>query len=216
MKVRRDSALKMSPIPALVILQRSPASRAMTTNDQDSDSFKEQPSFPTRLSCATGCCVRWRWWRFSGALFLANDIISGSPPKLMMVHSPAGTSMIATEVASPFLTPFQAQPGGCVLFSIPYTPVPDVGLHRAGALCGMRSGWWCRWSHPAPSFLYRDAVCILCGFPPVFCVFTGTVPDGVTVATDIAKYLDFILTLFFAFRYGVRSAYRYFHFGLMG
>ena len=36
-------------------------------------------------------------------------------------------------------------------------------------------------------------------FPLVFAFLTGTAPEGVTVATDISKYLDFILTLFFAF-----------------
>ncbi|MGL5072840.1 MAG: twin-arginine translocase subunit TatC, partial [Aeromonas salmonicida] len=36
-------------------------------------------------------------------------------------------------------------------------------------------------------------------FPLVFGFFTSTAPAGVTVATDIASYLDFVLTLFFAF-----------------
>ena len=33
----------------------------------------------------------------------------------------------------------------------------------------------------------------------MFGFFTSTAPAGVTVATDIASYLDFVLTLFFAF-----------------
>jgi sec-independent protein translocase protein TatC len=36
-------------------------------------------------------------------------------------------------------------------------------------------------------------------FPLVFAFFTGTAPDGVSVMTDISRYLDFVLTLFFAF-----------------
>jgi sec-independent protein translocase protein TatC len=36
-------------------------------------------------------------------------------------------------------------------------------------------------------------------FPLVFAFLIGATPDGVAVATDIAKYLDFVLTLFFAF-----------------
>ena len=63
----------------------------------------------------------------------------------------------------------------------------------------MRSGWCCRWSRPARCFYVGMLFAYYVVFPLVFAFLTGTVPDGVTVATDIAKYLDFILTLFFAF-----------------
>jgi sec-independent protein translocase protein TatC len=36
-------------------------------------------------------------------------------------------------------------------------------------------------------------------FPLVFSFFTSTAPEGVTIATDISSYLDFILKLLFAF-----------------
>jgi sec-independent protein translocase protein TatC len=36
-------------------------------------------------------------------------------------------------------------------------------------------------------------------FPLVFGFFTRVAPDGVTVMTDISKYLDFVMTLFLAF-----------------
>ncbi|MDX2477993.1 MAG: twin-arginine translocase subunit TatC, partial [Gammaproteobacteria bacterium] len=36
-------------------------------------------------------------------------------------------------------------------------------------------------------------------FPLVFAFFTSTAPEGVAVMTDISRYLDFVLTLFFAF-----------------
>jgi len=36
-------------------------------------------------------------------------------------------------------------------------------------------------------------------FPLVFGFLTAAAPDGVAVMTDIAKYLDFVLALFFAF-----------------
>jgi sec-independent protein translocase protein TatC len=36
-------------------------------------------------------------------------------------------------------------------------------------------------------------------FPLVFGFFTASAPVGVTVMTDISRYLDFVLTLFFAF-----------------
>jgi sec-independent protein translocase protein TatC len=36
-------------------------------------------------------------------------------------------------------------------------------------------------------------------FPLVFGFLTGIAPDGVAVATDIGRYLDFVIKLFFAF-----------------
>jgi sec-independent protein translocase protein TatC len=36
-------------------------------------------------------------------------------------------------------------------------------------------------------------------FPVVFGFIVGTAPQGVAVMTDIGNYLDFVLTLFFAF-----------------
>ena len=36
-------------------------------------------------------------------------------------------------------------------------------------------------------------------FPLVFGFFTRVAPEGVTVMTDISKYLDFVITLFLAF-----------------
>ena len=36
-------------------------------------------------------------------------------------------------------------------------------------------------------------------FPLMFAFFAGVAPEGVTMMTDISAYLDFILTIFFAF-----------------
>ena len=36
-------------------------------------------------------------------------------------------------------------------------------------------------------------------FPIAFAFFTSVAPEGVTVATDINSYLNFVLKLFFAF-----------------
>ena len=36
-------------------------------------------------------------------------------------------------------------------------------------------------------------------FPLAFAFFTSVAPEGVTIATDISSYLDFVLKLFFAF-----------------
>ena len=49
-------------------------------------------------------------------------------------------------------------------------------------------------------FLYRDAVCILCGFPLAFAFLTGTRCRMALLLPPILQSIsDFILTLFFAF-----------------
>lgn len=172
----------------------------MTTNDQDSDSFKEQPFVSHLLE------LRDRLLRalavvavFFLCLFpFANDIYIWVATPLM-AHLPAGTSMIATEVASPFLTPFKLSLVAAFFLSIPYT------LYQMWAF--IAPGLYAHEKRLVVPLVASSTLLFYIGmlfayyvvFPLVFAFLTGTVPDGVTVATDIAKYLDFILTLFFAF-----------------
>lgn len=169
-------------------------------NDQASDSFKEQPFVSHLLE------LRDRLLRalavvavFFLCLFpFANDIYIwvASP---LMAHLPAGTSMIATEVASPFLTPFKLSLVAAFFLSIPYT------LYQMWAF--IAPGLYTHEKRLVVPLVASSTLLFYIGmlfayyvvFPLVFAFLTGTVPDGVTVATDIAKYLDFILTLFFAF-----------------
>lgn len=129
---------------------------------------------------------------FANTLF---SILSGP----LMAHMPSNSSMIAIEVASPFLIPFKLTLYLAVFISIP------VILYQA-------------WSFIAPG-LYRHerrlvmpllvsstilfyagaAFAYFVVFPLVFQFFTSAAPDGVSVMTDISRYLDFVLTLFFAF-----------------
>ncbi len=135
---------------------------------------------------------------FLGVFPFANDLYSILAEPLLR-HLPEGTSMIATEVASPFLTPFKLTLVLAIFLSVPML------LYQA-------------WAFVAPG-LYQDerkmvlplmvvsTVLFYLGmvfayylvFPLVFGFFTSVVPDGVAVMTDISKYLDFVLKLFFAF-----------------
>lgn len=45
---------------------------------------------------------------------------------------PEGSQMIATEVASPFLAPLQADPGGGSVHRHPLRAAPGLGLRRPG------------------------------------------------------------------------------------
>jgi len=129
---------------------------------------------------------------FSNTLF---SMLSGP----LMAHMPEGSNMIAIEVASPFLIPFKL-----TLFLALFIAIPFV-LYQI-------------WSFIAPG-LYRHerrlvmpllvsstilfytgaAFAYFVVFPLVFAFFTSTAPEGVAVMTDISRYLDFVLTLFFAF-----------------
>lgn len=135
---------------------------------------------------------------FVGLYAFANDLylIVSEPLRLLL---PAGSSLIATEVASPFLAPLKLTFAISVLISVPYT------LFQA-------------WSFIAPA-LYKNekqiAIPLLISsiflfyagvlfayfvvLPLIFGFFTTVGPGEVTVMTDINNYLNFVLKLFFAF-----------------
>jgi sec-independent protein translocase protein TatC len=117
----------------------------------------------------------------------------------LLAHMPKGTSMIATEVASPFLTPFKLALVAAVFLAMPYL------LYQLWAF--VAPGLYQHEKRLALPLLASSVVLFYLGmafayylvFPLIFAFFTGTAPEGVAVMTDISKYLDFVLTLFFAF-----------------
>ncbi len=128
----------------------------------------------------------------------ANDLYSILAEPLLR-HLPEGTSMIATEVASPFLTPFKLSLVAAVFLVMPYI------LYQVWAF--VAPGLYQHERRLAMPVLLSSIVLFYTGmlfayyvvFPLVFAFLTGTAPEGVAVMTDIARYLDFVLTLFFAF-----------------
>jgi sec-independent protein translocase protein TatC len=117
----------------------------------------------------------------------------------LLRHMPEGTSMIATEVASPFLTPFKLTLVLAVFLAMP------VALYQAWAF--IAPGLYRHEKRLALPLLVSSVLLFYLGmafayfvvFPLIFGFFTATAPEGVAVMTDINKYLDFVLTLFFAF-----------------
>jgi len=128
----------------------------------------------------------------------ANDIyIYVATP--LMAQLPEGTSMIATQVASPFLTPFKLALVSAVFLSIPYL------LFQLWSF--VAPGLYSHEKQLAIPLLLSSILLFYLGmvfayyavFPLVFAFLTGTAPEGVAVMTDISHYLDFVLALFFAF-----------------
>ncbi len=112
---------------------------------------------------------------------------------------PEGSTMIATEVASPFLTPFKLAFIAAVALTIP------VALHQAWSF--IAPGLYLKERRLAFPLLISSTLLFFVGmafayylvFPLMFQFFIGSAPEGVTVATDIGRYLDFCIKLFFAF-----------------
>jgi len=112
---------------------------------------------------------------------------------------PEGSSMVAIDVASPFLTPFKLTMVLSIFLAIP------VILYHA-------------WAFIAPGLYKHEKVlvfpllisstllfylgivfCYFVVFPLLFAFMSSVTPDGVTMMTDISRYLDFVLKMFFAF-----------------
>lgn len=133
------------------------------------------------------------------ALFsFANDIYEFVAQPLQRLM-PEGTSMIATDVTSPFLTPFKLTLYAAVFISMPYL-LYQVWAFIAPAL-------YRREKRLALPLFLSSIVLFYVGmafayfvvFPLVFGFFTSVAPESVAVMTDIHSYLEFVISLFFAF-----------------
>lgn len=112
---------------------------------------------------------------------------------------PAGTSMIATEVASPFLTPIKLTFFAAIVVAVPYLlyqlwafVAPGLYRHERRLVLPLLVS-------STTLFYAGMAFAYFVVFPVVFTFFVGTAPKGVAVMTDIRSYLDFVFTMFFAF-----------------
>ncbi len=125
------------------------------------------------------------------------DIFSIASQPLMEVLP--GGQMIATEVASPLITPFKL-----TFFVALFIAMPVV-LYQVWAF--IAPGLYKKEKHFAMPLLASSIVLFYLGvafayylvFPLIFGFFTGVAPENVEVQTDISKYLDFITTIIFAF-----------------
>ena len=135
---------------------------------------------------------------FAGLFSFINDIyLYISEP--IMAFLPANTSMIATEVASPFLTPFKLTLVLSVFAAMPFI------LYQTWAF--LAPGLYKREKKIVLPLFFSSVFLFYAGmafayyvvFPLVFMFFTSIAPDGISVMPDIRSYLDFVLKLFFAF-----------------
>jgi len=173
---------------------------AKQTPEQDSQTKPEQPFMSHLVE------LRDRLLRvvlvvlviFLGLFSFANDLyhLLAQP---LLAHMPEGGTMIATEVASPFLTPFKLALVVSIFAAIPFI------LYQAWAF--IAPGLYRNEKALALPLLISSIILFYMGmafayfavFPLVFNFLIGVAPQGVAVMTDITKYLDFVLKMFLAF-----------------
>jgi len=137
---------------------------------------------------------------FLGLVYFSNDIyLIISEPLLNFL--PSGSSMIATEVASPFLAPLKLTFFASLLLSMPFllnqiwrfmAPGMYVNEKKLSFLVLLSS-----------LFLFYLGILFtyFLVLPLVFNFFTGSAPEGILIMTDISRYLDFVLSMMFAFSF---------------
>jgi sec-independent protein translocase protein TatC len=112
---------------------------------------------------------------------------------------PAGTSLIATSVVSPFMAPLKLSLIVAIFAAMPFI-LYQVWAFVAPGLYKHEK----RFAFPlvvSSIFLFYAGVAFAyyVVFPLMFQFLASTTPIGVKMMTDIANYLDFVLLLFFAF-----------------
>jgi len=133
------------------------------------------------------------------ALFPWSKEIYALLARPMLRALPSGAQMIATDVTGTFLVPLKVTLMAAFLIALPYV-------------------LWQAWAFVAPGlyqnekrlalpviassvvfFVFGMASAYFFVFPVMFSFFAGYTPAGVTMMTDIEKYLSFVLTMFVAF-----------------
>lgn len=112
---------------------------------------------------------------------------------------PEGSSMIATEVASPFLTPFKLSLVLAVFLAMPVILSQIWGFIAPGLYKSEKRVAFPLLASSVLLFYTGVAFAYYVVFPLIFGFFTTVGPGDISVMTDINRYLDFVLKLFFAF-----------------
>lgn len=117
----------------------------------------------------------------------------------LLADLPETSSMIAIDVASPFLTPFKLTLYVAILITIPWSlyqiwafVAPGLYRHERRLVIPLLVS-------STGLFYAGMAFAYFAVFPLLFKFLIGFTPEGVAVMTDISRYLDFVVTIFFAF-----------------
>lgn len=135
---------------------------------------------------------------FMGMIYWANDIylLLAEPLREKL---PENSAMIATDIVSPFLTPFKMTAILSVFVAMPYI------LHQIWAF--ISPGLYRHEKRFAYPLLFSSIILFYLGltfayfvvFPLAWTFLTAAGPEGIQVLPDISSYLSIVLKMFFAF-----------------
>lgn len=128
----------------------------------------------------------------------SNPIYNGLSQPLAR-NLPPESKLIAIDVLSPFLTPLKFTLILAVFITVPWT------LYQIWAF--VAPGLYQREKRLVLPILLSSTILFYCGMAfayfvimPIFFAFiVSTTPTGVAIMTDINRYLDFVMMMFFAF-----------------
>ena len=134
-----------------------------------------------------------------GCLFPFQNRIFALVALPMVNRLPAGSSMIATGVVSPFMTPMKLALVAALFLCVPVF-LYHLWRFVSPALYKSERRMFLPLLVSSVVFFYSGvAFAYFVLFPVAFAFLTTAAPEGVKVMTDINAYLDFVLTIFFAF-----------------
>ena len=169
-----------------------------TTTEANND--KEQPLVQHLLELRT-CLLKSLaavFIVFLSLVFFSNDIYTFFALPIQGLL-PEGTSMIATDVASPFFAPFKLTIILSFFIAVPYVLYQLWSFIAPGMYSNEKNLAIPLFVSRVLLFYLGIAFSYYVVFPIVFGFFTAIAPTGIAVTPDINSYLSFILKLFFAF-----------------
>ncbi|MGQ0443508.1 MAG: twin-arginine translocase subunit TatC [Methylophilaceae bacterium] len=117
----------------------------------------------------------------------------------MLAKLPEGAQMIATAVTTPFFVPMKVVMMAAFVISLPHTLYQIWAFVAPGLYPQEKKLMVPVIVASSLLFLSGMAFAYFAVFPVVFGFIVASAPLGVAVMTDIAEYLDFVITLFLAF-----------------
>jgi sec-independent protein translocase protein TatC len=112
---------------------------------------------------------------------------------------PSGSHMIATEVASPFLTPFKLAAMVALIAALPWVLFQVWAFVAPGLYRNERRLVVPLLVSSTALFYIGIAFAYFLVLPVVFKFMVRVTPEGVAMMTDLSKYLDFVIRVFLVF-----------------
>ena len=132
-------------------------------------------------------------------LFSFAEELYGWLAQPLLRYLPENASMIATQVASPFLAPFKLSIVLAIFIAVPFILFQIWAFVTPGLYQNEQRLMLPLLISSTLLFYFGAAFAYYIIFPLIFQFFTSITLEGVTQMTDITNYLDFVLKMLVAF-----------------